>query len=148
MKVGIFPMAADLLHSGHITALEEAKKNCDYLIVGLNCCPHSGVTNKNQPIQSVFERYNQLRAVKYVDEIVPYENEEDLIKFLGSTKYDIRFLGEDHKDKHWTGDDMETARGIKPFFLSRQYHGLSSTELRCRIYEAELKRRANDATRK
>lgn len=131
--VGVFPMAADLLHSGHISALEEAKNHCDYLIVGLNCCPTKGNPTKHPTIQSVFERFNQLKAVKYVDEIVPYEDESDLLVFLGSTNYQIRFVGDDYKDRSWTGKLVEDERGIKPHFLSRQYHGLSSTELKARV---------------
>ena len=96
MKIGFFPMVSDILHSGHVIAIEEAKKNCDYLIIGLHCNP----LYKN-PQQSIYERFMQLRAVKWVDEIIPYQNiERDKNMFI-SLDYDVYFLGNDHKDHDW-----------------------------------------------
>ena len=126
-KIGFYPMVADLLHAGHIMALEEARNNCDYLIVGLNCAPDG----KN-PIQSVFERYVQLRGSKYIDEIIPYAGRKDLELLASTLSYDIRFLGEDYKDKDWDGKTIETNLGKVPYFLQRK-HYLSSTELKERI---------------
>jgi glycerol-3-phosphate cytidylyltransferase len=94
MKVGFYPMCADILHTGHILALEEAKQNCDYLIVGLNCKPDT-----KQPIQSIYERFMQLRAVRFVDEIIPYSGRKDLELVALSLSYDIRFVGEDYLGK-------------------------------------------------
>lgn len=127
MVVGFYPMAADVLHAGHVLAIEEAKKHCDYLIVGLNCLPDGKV-----PIQSIFERHVQLRAVKFVDEIIPYGGRKDLELLASCLDYDIRFLGEDYKGKDWDGKEVESRLGKTPYFLRRQ-HSLSSTELKERI---------------
>ena len=126
-------MAADLLHAGHVTALEQAKKNCDKLIVLLNCYPALNAPHKRVPAQSVFERFWQIRAVKWVDDVIPYEGEPDLIVTLGSLDYDVRFVGSDYKGKTWTGKEMEEERGIEPCFLTREFHGLSTTELIGRV---------------
>lgn len=127
MKIGFYPMCADVLHAGHIFALEEAKQNCDYLIVGLNCKPDS----KN-PIQSIYERYMQLRAVKWIDEIIPYEGKKDLELLALSLKYDIRFVGEDYFGKTWDGKEQEGQLHKQIHYLKRR-HNLSSTELKKRI---------------
>lgn len=126
MLIGFYPMVGDLLHAGHLLAIEEAKQNCDYLIVGLNCNP----TGKN-PIQSIYERYIQLRAIKYIDEIIPYGGRNDLELLALSLNYQIRFLGEDYLDKDWDGKENEIRMNKRPYFLSRK-HGLSSSELKAR----------------
>ena len=97
-KVGFTCGAFDLLHAGHIVMLKEAKDNCDHLIVGLQTDPSIDRQEKQQPIQSVFERYIQLRGVKYIDEIIPYDTEESLLDLLLATKIDIRFVGEDFEN--------------------------------------------------
>ena len=125
--IGFYPMAADILHAGHIVALEEAKSHCDYLIVGLNCIPDG----KN-PIQSIFERFMQLRAVKWIDEIIPYQGRKDLELLASSLNYDIRFVGEDYYNKDWDGKDIEQKLNKKFYYLNRK-HSLSSTELKNRI---------------
>ena len=125
--IGFYPMAADILHAGHIVALEEAKGHCDYLIVGLNCIPDG----KN-PIQSIYERFMQLRAVKWIDEIIPYQGRKDLEILAASLNYDIRFVGEDYYNKDWDGKDIEQKLNKKFYYLSRK-HNLSSTELKNRI---------------
>lgn len=122
-------MCADILHAGHILALEEAKRNCDYLIVALNTHPDG-----KSPIQSVFERYVQLSAVKYVDQIIPYQGRDDLELLAASINYDIRFLGSDYINKTWDGQSQEQMRGIKPFFISR-LHDMSSTNLKLRLIQ-------------
>lgn len=127
MKIGFYPLVGDLLHAGHVLAIEEARRNCDYLIVGLNCAPDG----KN-PIQTVYERYIQLRAVKHVDEIVPYAGRKDMESLAASLHYHIRFLGDDYRDKDWDGKEIEAQLGKVPYFLSRQ-HSFSSTELKQRI---------------
>ena len=127
MKIGIYPMVADILHTGHIVAIEEAKKHCDYLIIALHCCP-----NYKKPVQSIYERYMQLRAVKWVDEIIPYYDIEDAKKMLSSLNYDIYFLGEDHKGKRWECDDLVKSLNKQICYLSRN-HNFSSTELKERI---------------
>lgn len=125
--IGFYPMAADILHAGHIVALEEAKSHCDYLIVGLNCIPDG----KN-PIQSIYERFMQLRAVKWIDEIIPYQGRKDLELLASSLNYDIRFIGEDYYNKDWDGKDIEQKLNKKFYYLNRK-HSLSSTELKNRI---------------
>ena len=122
-------MVGDILHTGHILALEEAKFNCDKLIVGLNCNPDG-----KSPIQSIYERFIQLKAVKFVDEVIPYNGRKDLEVVASSLKYDVRFLGEDYLDKDWDGKEIEKALGKKPYFLSRK-HNLSSTNLKRRIID-------------
>jgi|TARA_B110000116_G_C16338211_1_gene359893 glycerol-3-phosphate cytidylyltransferase len=105
--------------------LEEAKSNCDYLIVGLQTDPSIDRENKNKPVQTVYERYVQLNAVKYVDEIIPYDTEQSLLDLLQSQKIDIRFIGEDYRDMEFTGMDLP----IEVFYTSRQ-HSFSSSSLR------------------
>ena len=120
-------MAADILHAGHMIALEEAKNNCDYLIVGLNCKPDG----KN-PIQSVYERFMQLRAVKFIDEIIPYEGKVDLELLASSLDYDIRFVGEDYLNKEWDGKQIEKNLSKEVYFLRRK-HSMSSSSLKERL---------------
>ena len=127
MKVGFYPMAADILHTGHLVAIEEASQNCDYLIVGLNCTPDG-----KSPIQSIYERFMQLRAVKWIDEIIPYQGRSDLERVAASLNYNIRFLGEDYRNKDWDGKEVEQKLNKTPYFLTRQ-HNFSSTELKNRI---------------
>ena len=127
MKIGFYPMAADILHAGHMIALEEAKNNCDYLIVGLNCKPDG----KN-PIQSVYERFMQLRAVKFIDEIIPYEGKSDLELLASSLDYDIRFVGEDYLNKEWDGKQIEKNLSKEVYFLRRK-HSMSSSSLKERL---------------
>lgn len=124
MKIGFFPMVADILHSGHVLSLEEAKKHCDFLIVGLHCKP----TYKN-PQQSIYERYIQLRAVKWVDEVIPYENiERDKDAFI-SLDYDVYFLGEDHKSDDWELKDKIEELGKQIVYLKRK-HSYSSSKIK------------------
>jgi glycerol-3-phosphate cytidylyltransferase len=132
MKIGITCSTFDLLHAGHILMLEESKRNCDYLIVCLQTDPTIDRPEKNKPIQSIFERYTQLKAVKYVDEIIVYETEKDLQNIFLSTNANLRFIGEDYKDKDFTAKDICLNRGIDIFYNSRG-HSFSSTELRGRI---------------
>jgi len=125
--IGFYPMVADVLHTGHILALEEAKANCDYLIVGLHCCP----VYKN-PVQSIFERYTQLKAVKFVDEVLPYSDYLDCARILKSIPWDVYFLGEDHLNKDWENKEIVEALNKKIYYLSRK-HDFSSTLLKNRI---------------
>jgi glycerol-3-phosphate cytidylyltransferase len=137
MKVGFTCSAWDLLHAGHIAMLAEAKSKCEYLIVGLQTDPTiDRPETKNKPIQSVVERYIQLKAVKYVDEIVPYSTEKELIEILQSFPINVRILGEEYRNKNFTGKEVCEKRGIDLFFNHRD-HNFSSSELRNRIYLAE-----------
>jgi glycerol-3-phosphate cytidylyltransferase len=132
MIVGITFGAFDLLHAGHVAMLEEAKRNCDYLAVGLHVDPTvERPDTKNKPIQSVYERWKQLNAMKAVDEIVPYESEQDIVNMLATLGVNKRFIGSDYKDKNITGEEVCIARGIEIIFIDR-VHNYSSSELRKR----------------
>ena len=130
-KVGFTCSCFDLFHAGHIMMLKEAKSVCDYLIVGLQTDPTIDRPEKNKPIQSIFERYVQLEACKYVDEIVVYATEKDLIDILHSYPIDIRFVGDEYRDKDFTGKNLEH---IEIYYNSRK-HSFSTTELRGRVIE-------------
>jgi len=133
MVIGFTCSAFDLLHPGHIAMLKECKEHCDYLIVGLHTDPSiDRPKEKNKPVQSVYERYAQLRACKYVDEIIPYETEYDLINLLCIENIDIRFVGEEYSDTYLTGQDICEKRNISIIYNSRK-HKYSSTELRSRL---------------
>ena len=126
----------DLLHAGHIAMLEEAKAQCDYLIVGLQSDPTiDRPDTKNKPIQTMFERYLQLKALKYVDEIVPYQTEQDCEDILSTLSLDVRIIGEEYKTKPFTGSDICKKRNIRVHFNKRE-HRFSSTDLRQRITKA------------
>ena len=125
--IGFTCGAFDLLHAGHIVMLEEAKSNCDYLIVGLQTDPTIDRNEKNKPIQSVYERYVQLNAVEYVDEIIPYDTEQSLLDLLQSQNIDIRFVGEEYRESKLTGRDL-----IELHYTSRR-HSFSSSSLRERV---------------
>lgn len=138
MKVGFTCSTFDLLHAGHVSMLREAKDHCDYLICGLQMDPSVDRPMKNAPIQTVVERYTQLNAVKYVDEIIPYATEKDLEDILEMYHIDIRILGEEYRDKDFTGKDICRRRGIQLYFNKRD-HRFSSSDLRHRVAEREQK---------
>ena len=131
-KIGFTCSTFYLLHAGHITMLEEAKHHCDYLIVGLQNDPTEDRPEKNSPVQSIVERQIQLAAVKYVDEIVVYNTEQDLIDLLLTLPIDVRVLGDEYKNKDFTGKDIAKQRGSKIVFNGRD-HSFSSTSLRKRV---------------
>lgn len=135
-RIGFTCSTFDLLHAGHITMLEEAKHHCDYLIVGLQNDPTLDRPEKNAPIQSIVERQIQLAAVKYVDEIVIYNTEQDLLDLLLTLPIDVRVLGDEYKSKDFTGKDIAKKRGSKIVYNGRD-HSFSSTSLRKRVYEIE-----------
>ena len=143
MKVGLTASTFDLLHAGHIAMLREAKENCDYLICGLQVDPSADRPNKNSPVQTIVERYAQLVAVKYVDEIIVYCTEADLLDIINMYPIDVRILGEEYKDKDFTGKDECRRRNIQLYFNKRD-HRFSSSGLRQRVFESELKK--NDST--
>ena len=136
MKIGITFSAFDLLHAGHIKMLEDAKRQCDYLIVGLQTDPTLDRPEKNQPIQTVVERYIQLQACTMVNEIVPYATEQDLEDILRSFKIDVRILGEEYKEKNFTGRTYCEEKGIELYYNSRD-HRFSSSGLRKIVAEKE-----------
>lgn len=123
----------DMLHAGHISMLEEAKSVCDHLTVGLLSDPTiSRPDSKNSPVQGMFERYVQLKAVKYIDEIIPYQTEEELEDILLMYNFDIRIVGEEYRDSPFTGRDL-----CHNYFNSRK-HSFSSSGLRRRIQDAKV----------
>ena len=136
MIVGFTASAFDLLHAGHIQMLREAKEQGDYLIVGLQLDPALARETKNSPIQTVVERYTQLHAVSYVDEIIPYVSERDLEDILTMYHIDVRILGEEYRDKDFTGKDICRKRGIQLYFNKRD-HRFSSSDLRKRVADNE-----------
>ncbi len=135
MKKGFTCGAFDLLHAGHVLMLKEAKEQCDHLIVGLQIDPSLDRKYKNSPIQSPEERYIQLEAIKYVDEIIIYETEEELYNLLKEMQPNVRIIGADHKGKQFTGHDLK----IKNYFNSRD-HKYSTSALRKKIYFEERER--------
>ena len=136
-KIGFTCSTFDLLHAGHIGMLREAKANCDVLIVGLQSDPTiDRPDTKNKPIQTMVERYAQLNALKFVDEIVPYQTEQDLIDILELFQLDVRFLGDEYKEKEFTGKDICRKRGIELHFNKRD-HRFSTTDLRKRVCNNE-----------
>ena len=135
MNIGFTCSTFDLFHAGHIIMLKEAKTQCDYLIVGLQTDPTiDRPDTKNKPVQTLFERFVQLQACKYVDEIVPYTTEKELMDILQSYPIDVRIIGEEYKDKHFTGRELD----IEMYYNSRK-HSFSSTNLRKRVKESESK---------
>ena len=136
-KVGITFSTFDMLHAGHIAMLSEAKNHCDYLICGLQTDPTiDRPDTKNKPVQSIVERQIQLSACRYVDEIVVYQTEQDLCDLLLILPVDVRILGIEYADKHFSGLDEGHQRNIELVFNSRD-HSFSSSSLRKRVAEAE-----------
>ena len=135
MNTGITFSSFDLFHSGHVAMLKEARQNCDFLIVGVQTDPTIDRPEKNQPIQSVFERYVQLEGCKYVDQIIPYATEQDLIDFLLTYQICTRFIGEEYRTKEYTGKQLCIDNGIEIYYNKRQ-HSFSTSELRKRIKQA------------
>tara|TARA_A200000159_G_scaffold120514_1_gene114653 strand:- start:3600 stop:4010 length:411 start_codon:yes stop_codon:yes gene_type:complete len=133
---GFTASSFDLFHSGHVAMLKEARANCDYMIVGLQTDPTLDRPEKNKPIQSVFERYVQLEGCKYIDEIIPYESEKDLTDIFLTYGIDVRFIGEEYKDKDFTAKQICVDKNIKIHYNKRQ-HSFSTTNLRKRIKESE-----------
>ena len=129
MRKAITFSCFDLLHSGHVQMLREAKEHCDYLIVGLQTDPTIDRPEKNKPVQTTVERYVQLSAIKYVDEIVPYETEQDVKDILKLFLPDIRVIGEDYRFKDFTGKELCRELGIEIFYNSRK-HDFSTSRLR------------------
>jgi glycerol-3-phosphate cytidylyltransferase len=136
-KIGITFSTFDMLHAGHIAMLSEAKNHCDYLIAGLQTDPTiDRPDTKNSPIQSVVERQIQLAACRYVDEVVVYQTEQDLIDLLLILPVDVRILGVEYEQKDFTGRGECYDRGIELVFNGRD-HSFSSSSLRRRVVEAE-----------
>jgi len=136
-KIGITFSTFDMLHAGHIAMLSEAKNHCDYLIAGLQTDPTiDRPETKNRPIQSIVERQIQLAACRYVDEVVVYQTEQDLVDLLLILPLDVRILGIEYQDKDFSGQQECYDRGIELVFNGRD-HSFSSSSLRKRVAHAE-----------
>lgn len=138
MRTGFTCSSFDLFHAGHIMMLKEAKSVCDYLIVGLQTDPTLDRAEKNKPVQSVFERFVQLQACRFVDEVVVYATEKDLRDILLSYPIDVRILGKEYEGREFTGYDIPME-----FYFNSRRHSFSTSELRQRVLEAENKKEKN-----
>lgn len=136
MKTGIVASCFDLLHAGHVMMLREAKTQCDYLIAALQTDPTLDRPEKNKPIQTIVERYVQLSAVNYVDEVICYATEKDLEDILQMFPIHVRILGEEYKDRDFTGREICQELGIKLYFNKRN-HRFSSSDLRKRVVDSQ-----------
>lgn len=130
MKIGFTCGAFDLLHAGHVMMLSEAKTQCDWLIVGLQTDPTIDRPNKNKPVQTTFERYTQLKGCRFVDEIVPYDTEDDLFNLLSTYNIDVRIVSDEYKDTIFTGKLIGT-----DIYYNKRSHNFSSSELRKRLMQ-------------
>ena len=138
MKIGITFSCFDLFHAGHIKMLEEAKSQCEFLIVGFQIDPTIDRPEKNKPVQSVVERIIQIRSCKFIDDIVPYVTEQDLLDILSSFKIDVRIIGEEYKKIDFTGKKYCKKKGIEIYYNKRE-HRFSSSGLRKQVFNAEKK---------
>lgn len=140
--VGVTFSTFDLLHAGHIAMLREAKEQCDYLVCGIQVDPSLDRPEKNKPVQSLVERWTQLQAVKYVDEIIPYETEKDVEDILQLFSFNIRIIGDEYKHGRFTGRATCAARGIEIYFNKRD-HRFSTSDLRDRVFNMEKTKNEN-----
>lgn len=139
-RIGITFSTFDLFHAGHIAMLAEAKNHCDYLIAGLQTDPTiDRPDTKNHPVQSIVERQIQLSACRYVDEVVVYQTEQDLIDLLLILPLDVRVLGEEYQHTDFTGRHECAIRDIELVF-NRRDHSFSSSSLRKRVAHAETEK--------
>jgi glycerol-3-phosphate cytidylyltransferase len=129
MRKGITFGTFDLFHAGHVLMLQEARTICDYLIVCIQTDSSAGRPEKNKPIQSIIERQIQVSACKYVDEIIVYNSERDVLEMLKSVEWDVRILGDEYRDKPFTGREETLDR----CYFNRRPHQFSSSELRLRV---------------
>jgi len=139
-KIGLTCSTFDLFHSGHVIMLEEAKRQCDYLIAAIQVDPTLDRQTKNKPVQSIIERQIQVSACKHVDEIIVYSTEKELEDIFMALPIDVRILGEEYKDTDYTGKEICMKRGIELYFNKRD-HFFSSSDLRQRVFDAEAKKR-------
>jgi glycerol-3-phosphate cytidylyltransferase len=140
MKIGFTCSTFDLFHAGHVVMLEEAKRQCDYLIVGIQTDPTIDRSYKNRPVQSIVERQIQVKACKYVDEVIIYSSEKELEDLMRTLPIDVRIMGVEYIDKEYTGKQICYDRGIQIYF-NRRDHSFSSSDLRQRVYEIEKQKK-------
>ena len=131
--VGITAGAFDLFHAGHMLMLKDASNQCDHLIVALQTDPSIDRKEKNKPVQSMYERFVQLDACKYVDEIIPYETEDDLYALIMNNNIDLRIIGNEYRNEDFTAREV----GLEIYYNVRN-HQWSTTELRERILNESL----------
>ena len=136
MKKGITFGAFDLFHAGHVLMLEEAKTVCDYLIVCIQTDPSLDREEKNKPVQSIIEREIQVSGCRFVDEVIIYDTEVDLLNIIGQVDWDVRIIGEEYKDKDFTGRDQTLER----CYFNKRPHTFSSSELRERVSKEHFKK--------
>ena len=132
-KIGFTCGAFDLCHAGHMLMFEEVKNQCDHLIVGLQNDPSVDRPLKNKPVQSIVERQIQLHAIKYIDDVIVYNTEADLLDLLKTLPISVRFIGEDHKFKDYTGKDLS----LHPVVFNSRMHSFSTSDLRSRVLASE-----------
>jgi len=138
MKKGFTCSCFDLLHPGHVKMLQDARDQCDYLIVGLQTDPTiDRPDSKNKPIQSLEERQIMISAIRFIDELMIYDTEDDLYSYLKNNKPDVRILGSDYKGKDFTGKDLDI-----DIYYHKRDHNWSTTNLRKRITNEENKKKA------
>ena len=135
MKKGITFGAFDLFHAGHVLMLKEAKSICDYLIVCIQSDPSLDRDEKNKPVQSVIEREIQVSACTYVDEVIIYDYEEEVLQIIETVDWDVRILGEEYRDKEFTGRDQT----LDKCYFNKRPHNFSSSELRERVSREHFK---------
>ena len=136
MKKGITFGAFDLFHAGHVMMLEEAKTVCDYLIVCIQSDPSLDRKEKNKPVQSIVEREIQVSGCRYTDEVIIYDTEADLLDILDAVDWDVRILGEEYKDKDFTGREQT----LEKCHFNKRSHNFSSSELRKRVTKEQFKK--------
>ena len=136
MKKGITFGAFDLFHAGHVLMLEEAKTVCDHLIVCIQSDPSLDREEKNKPVQSIIEREIQVSGCRFVDEVIIYDTEADLLNIIGQVDWDVRIIGEEYKDKDFTGRDQTLER----CHFNKRPHTFSSSELRERVSKEHFKK--------
>ena len=136
MKKGITFGAFDLFHAGHVLRLKEAKSICDYLIVCIQSDPSLDRVEKTKPVQSVIEREIQVSACTYVDEVIIYDSEEDVLTIIKTIDWDVRILGEEYRDKKFTGRDQT----LDKCYFNKRPHNFSSSELRERVSKEHFKK--------
>ena len=136
MKKGITFGAFDLFHAGHVLMLEEAKSVCDHLIVCIQSDPSLDREEKNKPVQSIIEREIQVSGCRFVDEVIIYDTEADLLNIIGQVDWDVRIIGEEYKDKDFTGRDQTLER----CYFNKRPHTFSSSELRERVSKEHFKK--------
>jgi len=136
MKKGITFGAFDLFHAGHVMMLEEAKTVCDYLIVCIQSDPSLDRKEKNKPVQSIIEREIQVSGCRYTDEVIIYDTEADLMDIINTVDWDVRILGEEYKDKDFTGREQT----LDKCHFNKRPHSFSSSELRIRVAKEQFKK--------